>query len=329
MANILVTGGTGQIGTYACLDLAQQGNSVIAFDFKPNPPSPWSLMEKIQTQAGDVLDLKELLNVIKTREVTHVVHLAALLVFESKQNPARAINVNCLGFANVLEASRLSNISRVVFASSVAVYGSPNFYPGNRVSEEDFPHCPNDPYSATKFLNESIGEFYRNTYGLDILCMRVAGAWGPGRYSGYTGQFNDFLRRAASGEQASLPEDFAFSGSKLRWLYVKEMGSCFSYGAVVEKSKAKRGLYNVGSREPFNSGDLVRAITGFLPDAKINFEERDKPTKLSFEIPGPSGLDVDCSRFHDELGYRERLGLKESVKDMINYERKVAGLSSI
>jgi hypothetical protein len=75
------------------------------------------------------------------------------------------------------------------------------------VNEDDFPHCPVDPYSITKLTNELL-----------------ACAWGPGRYSGYTGQCNDFIGKAAIGAQAKLPADFAFRNTKLRWMYVKDMG---------------------------------------------------------------------------------------------------------
>ncbi len=329
MANVLVTGGTGQIGAFVCTELAEKYHAVTIYDFKPNSENISEIAKKIEILSGDVLDLEDLLSVIKTRHITHIIHLAALLVLESKQRPAKALRVNCIGTNNIFEAARLTDLKRVVFASSVVVYGLPSFYPGGRVDEDDFPHCPNDPYSYTKFLNESMGQFYRETFGLDLLCMRITGAWGPGRYWGYTGQFNDFVRKVAVGEAAELPVDFAYSGARLRWLYVKEMASCLAYASLAEKSKVKRGLYNVGSRKPFKAPDLVRAIKDFVPLAEIKYSETDSPTKLSSDIAGPSGLDVDCRRLYEELGFEEKIGLKEGVKDMIEFERRRAGLRPI
>jgi nucleoside-diphosphate-sugar epimerase len=316
MANILVTGGTGQIGTYVCSELVGQGHKVVAMDSRPGNTGASELI------LGDVTDLDELLTVIKSREITHVIHLAALLVLDSKEHPSRAVRVNCVGTDMVFEAARLMDLERVVFASSVAVYGPRVYFPKSLATEEDYPHCPPDPYSITKLTNELMSEFYRRSYGLDILCLRLTGAWGPGRYSGYTGQFNDFIKKAALGKAAQLPEDFAYKDAKFRWLYVKEMAACISFAALVDKKKVKRGLYNVGTKKPYKALDIIGALRISLkePD-NISYKETSEPTQLSSDIAGPSGLDVDCSKLYDELGYDQRMGLAESVSDMIAFER--------
>lgn len=325
MANILVTGGTGQIGTFVCSQLLQRDHRVVAYDFKPNPGSfAGESKNKPEILSGDIQDLEELLRVIKTRQITHVIHLAALLVVESKEHPARAVRVNCVGTNNVFEAARLADLKRVLFTSSVAVYGSPkNFLPDMVASEDDYPRCPPDPYSITKLANELTSEYYRESYGLDILCLRLAGAWGPGRYTGYTGQFNNFIRRAGSGEKAVLPEDFAFKGAKMRFFYVKEMGACIAHAALVEKNRIKRGLYNAGTSKPFKALDIIETIQSLKASADISYRETDQPTKLSSEIAGPSGLDVDCSRLYSELGFMETMNLKEAVADMIASEGRI------
>jgi len=323
MTNILVTGGTGQIGKYVCSELAGKGHKVVVFDFMPNPDNVSADTAKIEILKGDVLDLEELLGVIKSKQISHIIHLAALLVLESKQHPSRAVRVNCVGTNNVFEAARLGDIQRVVFTSSVAVYGSKHFFPETIVSEDDFPHCPVDPYSITKLTNELMCEYYRQSYGLDFICLRLAGAWGPGRYTGYTGQFNDFIRRAATGQKAELPQDFAFKDAKLRWLYVKEMGASLAHAALVDRNRVKRALYNVGTSKPFKSLDVIDALKNSMQNTShIKYKETNEPTQLSSEIAGPSGLDVDCSRFYDELGFVERMNLESAVSDMINFERK-------
>jgi len=323
MTNILVTGGTGQIGTYVCSELASKGLNVVAFDFKPNPGNFPNNALKPEIVVGDVLDLEELLAVIKSKGISHIVHLAALLVLDSKEHPSRAVKVNCLGTNNVFEASRLTDVKRVVFTSSVAVYGSKVFFPEMIVDEEDFPHCPADPYSITKLTNELMCQYYRQAYGLDFLCLRLAGAWGPGRYTGYTGQFNDFIRRAGTGKSAELPQDFAYKDAKLRWFYVKEMGACIAHATLVDKNRVRRALYNAGTSKPFKSLDIIEAIKNSInDDQNIKYKETDEPTKLSSEIAGPSGLDVDCSKLYKELGFVEKMHLKEAISDMIAFERR-------
>ena len=327
MPNVLVTGGTGQLGVYVCEELIKRGNSVVIYDFKPNLVDIAHFSSKVKVLSGDVLDLEDLANVVKTNKITHVVHLAAMLVLESKERPAKSIRTNCDGTNNVFEASRLLDVERTLFTSSVVVYGLEKYYPSMRVNEDDFPHCPPEPYSIAKFANESMSQFYRETYGLDILCLRLTGAWGPGRYWGYTGRFNDFIKNVALEKDTTLPEDFAYKNAKLRWLYVKEMASALVYALFADKSKAKSPLYNAGSSKPFSSIEVVNSLKRLVPKSRIEFKETDAPTVTSSTIAGPSGLDVDCSRLYDELGFRERLSLGDALKDMINFERGKAEMS--
>ncbi len=329
MANFLVTGGTGQIGAYVSKELVNSGQGLVIYDFKPNVENVADIANKVAIVPGDVLDQNELLNTIKNNRITHIIHLAAFLVLESKNRPAKAIEVNCVGTSNVFEAARIFDIQRIVFASSVTVYGSPKLYRRAIVDEDDFPHCPSDPYSITKFVNEAMGKFYRETYGLDVVCLRVAGAWGPGRYSGYTGQFNDFMKNTAIGKPAKFPEDFAYKNANLRWLHVKDMASCFLHAALVDKNRIRRALYNAGSREAFKALDVVNALRGLLPSQRIDFSEVNEPTTISSDVPGASGLDVDCRRLYEELGFEAKLGLKEAVKDTVEFERAKVGLTAI
>lgn len=327
MSNVLVTGGTGQIGVYVCEELLKGGNNVVIYDFKPNLNDIAHISDKVKLQYGDVLDLEEMVHVMKSNKITHVIHLAAMLVLESKERPSESLRVNCVGTNNVFEAARLLDVQRTLFTSSVVVYGLQKYYPSMKVDEDDFPHCPPEPYSIGKFVSESMSQFYREDYGLDLLCLRLTGAWGPGRYWGYTGRFNNFIKQVALEKPSELPEDFAYRKAKLRWLYVKEMGAAIAYATFVDRSKIKSGVYNAGSRKPFKSLDVINPLKELLPGSEIRFNETDRPTATSATIAGPSGLDVDCSRLYDELGFSEKFGTKEALRDMVNFERGRAGMT--
>jgi UDP-glucose 4-epimerase len=229
--------------------------------------------------------------------------------------------VNCLGTANVFEASRIAGVSRVVYTSSSAVFGRPESYEKSTVSEDDIPRCPNDPYSATKVMNEVFGQHYYNRFGLNTVCLRVAAAWGPGRYVGFTGVFNDMIRRVALGQEAALPPDFSYRNAPLRWLYVEELGDCFAYVGKVDQSKLRRRLYNLGTKEPFTPPEFVDTVKQIVPNASLRVDWLDRPTESALNVAGPSGLDIDCSRFYEELGYDAKFDLKESLERAIAIER--------
>lgn len=324
MGNYLVTGGTGQIGTFLCEELLSEGHKVVVYDFKPNMENLGPMAKKVVIAASDVTDMSELLNVMKQNSIDHVVHLAALVLFDSMQHPAKAYQVNIVGTNNILEAARVLDVGKVVFASSVAVYGMPKTRRNGIADEEDYPNPPFDPYTTTKIADELMGKYYRETYGLDLNAMRITAAWGPGRYWGYTGQFNDLIRKVAVGEDAAFPDDFSYKEEKLRWMYVKDVGYCFERAAIAPKTKSY--LFNVGSRSPFNAKDVIAVLKRILPERKIELKERDTPTRVSATVAGPNGLDVDCSRLYDELGFEPRFTLDSAIRDMIAFERARAKL---
>jgi len=324
VVSFLVTGGTGQIGSQVCRELLRRGHRAVAFDAQPNLDNVHDIREKVTLVRGNIANLGELLAAAKANGVTHVIHLAALLVFESRLRPTEATEVNCVGTNNVFEAARLLDLEGVVFASSETVYGSASSYPKGEVDEEDYPLCPPDPYSITKLFNERMGAFYREAYGLGLLCLRLTGAWGPGRYAGYTGQFNAFIRDVALGRPAKYPDDFAYRHAKLRWLYVKDAASCFVHAAL-EAKRARRPLYNAGSPSPFNAAMVVEALRALVPEGRIELTLLERPTEASSRVPGPSGLDVICSRLYSELGFAASYPLEEGLRDMVSYERMRAG----
>jgi UDP-glucose 4-epimerase len=318
---VLITGGTGQIGSFLCQSLLRSGDEIIIYDVKPNMDNIKGFGQRVRVVEGDILDRNQIVETIRKYGVETVYHLAAVVVIESREDPVKSASVNCLGTANVFEASRITDVDRVIFTSSSAVIGRPENYAKGTVSEDDIPRCPPDPYSATKVMNEVFGQHYYSRFGLRTLCLRIAAGWGPGRYVGFTGVFNDMIRKLALGEPAELPQDFAYVRAPLRWMYVEELGDCLAYAGKVDQAKIQRRLYNVGTRSPFTPVEFVGALKQILPEARLQVNWREKPTENALNVAGPSGLDFDCTRFYTELGYKERFTLRESLERAIAFER--------
>jgi UDP-glucose 4-epimerase len=326
MPAIMITGSSGQIGRFVIEELIK-GNyeyDVIAFDvrFDQELINISKITNKLKLVYGDITNIEELIDSIKKYDVKRIIHLAALVLLESRNRPLKAVKVNMLGTTNIFEAARLMDLERVVYASSEAVYGSPVNYNSKAVNEDIIPMPPPDPYPISKFMNEAYGIFYRNYYGLDILGARLTSVWGPGRYTGYTGQFNAFLRDLIIKGESEVPADFAYIDAKLRWLYVRDGALAFIHLALVNKQYVKRPIYNIGSKKPWNIIDMLNIIKEVLPNSKVHFTPLNKPTETSSRIPGPAGLDVDCSRLYQELMFEEKYGLKGGLLDVIEYEKQ-------
>ncbi len=318
----MITGGTGQIGSFLCRSLLRQKQQIVVFDAKPNMENIRDFEKEVRLVEGDITDLGSLVRTIKEYQVDTVYHLAAIVVLESRENPLKSATVNCLGTTNVFEAGRTTDLRRIVYVSSSAVYGRPESYETASVSEDDIPRCPNDPYSATKVMNEVFGQHYYSKFGVKTLGLRLAATWGPGRYVGFTGAFNEMLRKLAHGEEVTLSADFCYPTAPLRWVYVEDLGDIFSYAGAVDEAKIKRRLYNVGTEKPFTPVEFLKTLKEVLPEARINATWRERPTESALNVAGPSGLDMDCSRFYEDLGYKGESTLRQSIQKAIEFERR-------
>ena len=324
MGNYLVTGGTGQIGSFLSEELVSKGHSVICCDIKPNRSNVVKIQDRITIKELDIAEMDDLMDVIRHLKVDCIVHLAAIVLLDSMRNPPLAYRVNIIGTDNVLEAARLADVEKVVLASSVLVYGSPRTRRAGVADEDDPPSPPPDPYSTSKMATELMGLYYHDTHGMDVNCMRIAAAWGPGRYTGYTGEFNDYVRRVAVGEAPDFPANFSYRGAKLRWLYVKDVGSAFAHAA--ETKRPTRYLFNTGSKASFNGSYVVDVLNSIFPDRGLRISPAEEPTRISANVAGPNGLDIDCSKLYDELSFNARFDLPAGLRDMVNHERGLAGL---
>ncbi len=123
--SIMITGGTGFLGSYLVRHLVQEKGvtDVVLFDQYPNESRIAEVRDQITVEQGNVLEPYELLRVMERYNVDRVVHLAFILGEPDQYKPVNYLNVQCMGTANVFEAARLHGVQRVVYASSVAVYG--------------------------------------------------------------------------------------------------------------------------------------------------------------------------------------------------------------
>ena len=161
MKTILVTGGTGYIGSHTAIELIEAGYEVILLDNFYN--SSREVLNRIKTITGiqprfyevDVLDKKKLQEIFNSNKIDAVIHFAGYkAVGESVSIPLTYYQNNLTGSLNLYEAMQQFNCKCLVFSSSATVYGDPHVVP----ICEDFPLSTTNPYGATKLFNERILE---------------------------------------------------------------------------------------------------------------------------------------------------------------------------
>jgi UDP-glucose 4-epimerase len=157
--SILVTGGTGFIGSHTCVALLEAGHDVVVLDNLCN--SDASVIKRIGQICGrspvfvdgDIRDKDLLTKLFEQHQVMAVMHFAGLkAVGESMQIPLAYYDNNVSGTVTLLEAMRQANVRTMVFSSSATVYGNPASVP----ITEDFPRSTTNPYGATKLIIEDI-----------------------------------------------------------------------------------------------------------------------------------------------------------------------------
>ncbi len=199
----IITGGAGFIGSNIAAELIKQSHEVkiiddLSYGFENNLDP---IKDKITFVKADIRDLELLKKEFKGFD--YVLHLAALRsVPKSMDDPESFHDVNINGHRNVLEASRLNKIKRVVFASSSSVYGDNLHLPQQETQEP----MPISPYAITKLVGERYNHMYWKVYKLPVVSLRYFNVFGPRQSleSQYAVAIPKFITCLMNGEAAPI-----------------------------------------------------------------------------------------------------------------------------
>ena len=301
---VMVTGGGGFIGRRVSNLLIARGERVVRFDTVAAPPAEGAVDVR-----GDITQMTHLLEAIADHGVTRIVHLAALLPPVTEERPHTGLLVNIQGAANVFEAARWAKIERVVYASSIAVYGDQSNF-GDHALTEDDPSLPHNVYGQTKAVNDFTAARYHERWGLDLRGIRICTVFGHGRTTGLTGMIGGLLiSRPAVGLPIDLPVDPSEASSMI---YVDDAAEIFA--RAVLSGGLRSPVYNTGGHLA-TVRDVAGMVGEIVPGAKVTFGEAKVPHVYL----------VDNSRMLRDIGY-ELPPLRQRVLDHTNAARVEAGL---
>ena len=308
----MITGGNGFIGGRILRKLVERGERPVCFDLAPPRASAQFPADSVDFYRGDVTRLPHLLEAIHDFGVTRIIHMAALLPPDTEERPQLGIEVNVLGTTNVFEAARWAGLERVVYASSIAVYGTQEPF-GERPILEDDLAAPVNVYGMTKLANDVSARAYRDRFGLDLRGVRIATVFGHGRVTGMTGMIGGLLASLpAVGEPVSLP---FHPDEKSAMIHAEDAAEIFVRIAL--SGSLRHHVYHSGGHLA-SVGEMAGIVRGYLPDARIDLGDRFVPHVYL----------VDNSRMLADVGY-ELAPLRVRVLEHINDARQEAGLTEI
>jgi UDP-glucuronate 4-epimerase len=256
----LITGALGCIGAWTCRQLVREGHPVVAYDLSEDRHRlelvlSRAELDQVRFLRGDVADLDALEATMARERITHVVHLAALLVPLAKADPPRGALVNVVGTVNVLEAARRGGVEGVAYASSAAAYDRAD---GPRVEEDDRGR-PLNHYGVHKQANEGAARVYWLDDGVASVGLRPHVVYGPGRDHGLTAGPTLAMVAAVSGESYEIP-----FGGRAQFQYAPDAAEKFIAGA--RGCAGGAAVRNLGGPSE-HVEDVIAAIEAALPEA--------------------------------------------------------------
>ena len=304
----LVIGGTGFIGPRLIKRLLAAGETVTCMDVNLGTGPFTSLSDKVRVIRGDVTHFEDVMRAVLEVKPDRLINLA-YGIGAGEGNPHQVFRLDVLGMDNCFEAARLGGVTRVVYASSLAVSGQQSHF-GERLVTEDDPLHGTSQYAVHKIFNEFQARKYVKNYGMSIIGIRPANVTGPDKMRGSTDHVQ-LITGAARGEAIHLPK----KGQMRLLIHVDDIAEVFA--RVLLADAPRHDIYNSGG-VAVSLGALADLVREFLPDAKITFEQEGGREESGNYL-------VDNSRLRKEFGI-EYPPLRARVREIINDVRRQEGL---
>ena len=328
--SILVTGGTGYIGSHTCVDFIEHGQEVVIMDNLCN--SKIEVLDYIEKITGirpkfyecDLLDKEGMKKIFDENDIDTVIHFAGLkAVGESVAKPVEYYKNNIGGTLNLLEEMRDHNCFKLVFSSSATVYGKPESVP----IKEDFPLSTTNPYGTTKlYIEQILKDLCVADDRFSVVLLRYfnpIGAHESGLIgddpNGIPNNLMPYVTRVAKGVLPHLNvfgNDYETAdGTGVRdYIHVLDLAAGH-YAALKALSNPGVSIYNLGTGNGISVLDIINAF------------ERVNNIKIPYQITARRPGDIaecyaDASKAYEELGWKAERTLDDMCASAWNFESK-------
>jgi nucleoside-diphosphate-sugar epimerase len=317
---ILVTGGTGFIGSYVVKALLESGRRVVALDVRGYTPEGRFLLDghadEVIVEEGSVDDWVRVLHVVEEHRPVNVVHLATITnpvyLFT---NPMPGVRVNFLGTIHVLEAARLFDIRRIVYFSSIGVLPARQYEPIDAAHPIFLPReaVPTGVYGASKIAGEAFCFAYNQAFGTDFRTIRPSAVYGFGM------QWPIFVKPMVEGAVRGEPVKFESGGPFPRdYTHASDVAS-LAVALLDAPDDADRVFYGATGEPLVTAAGVATIVMELVPGSRI--EIADVLTEADqMELPYRGQLSIENAR--RQLGWEPRFkDVRDGLADYIERYR--------
>jgi UDP-glucose 4-epimerase len=302
---VLVTGGSGFIGSHVVDRLLARGHEPRIFDLVPSPYHG----EDVETLVGDLCDAHDARSAVAGCNA--VVHLAAMAdVDEVAKDPGRTDTVNVRGTHVLLDASRAAGVQRFVYASTIWVYG--DAAGPEAVDEDTGLGLPKHFYTATKVAGEMYTASYGELYGLEWTILRFGIPYGPRARPAAV--VPAFTAKALAGQPLTIAGDGTQSR---RFVYVEDLADGV---ALALAPAAANRVYNLVGRENTSVRSIARTVRDIVGDVKI--------VHVDGRAGDLRGGNISGERAARELGWEPTTPFTEGVRRYVDWLTASTGTPS-
>lgn len=309
---VLVTGGTGCIGSWIVRNLVHEDVPVVVLTAGRRFQRLKLILtgaefDRITFVTGDISDIATLESAAQRHGINRIIHLAGMQLPFCAADPIKGALVNVAGTITIFELAKRLGIERIVYASSAAVYGPKSHYQDS-VLGPDAAFFPTSHYGVYKVANEQNARVYWQNEGISSIGLRPHSVYGPGRDQGVTSKPTVAIIAAA----AKRPYHINFNGH-YQFQFADDVAKTFIRAARAPFQGAT--VYNIGG-SAFGVDEIIRCIETNEPDARGRITFDDRP--LAF----PEAF--DSRPIVEALGAYPETPLEEGVRRTLDCYR--AGL---
>ena len=317
----LITGVAGFIGSNLLLELLQNNCKVVGIDSfitgkEENLEYVKSLVSKSQwnnfTFFNDDLRDHNLCQKV-TKGIDIILHQAALgSVPRSVKDPILSSDININGFLNIIDAARLNNVNRLIYASSSSVYGDSVELP----KVEDVTGNVLSPYALTKLVNEEQAKVFSRTYGIDVIGLRYFNVFGS--MQDPNGEYAAVIPKWINSIMNQVPIEIFGDGNTSRdFCYIKNVIQANLLAAKTDNPNALNQIYNVafGGRTSLN--DLFNIINTTC--SKFGFNYSLEPKYKDFRPGDIKHSNADISKIKKLLNYDPIYDVSKGLSETIRW----------